>query len=68
MQYFPAQRAPRKRRCVYLDTDGRRRGRKRDAIEAGAATLERTVAGRYDWRDAGMGPARKRRGRELFRD
>ena len=35
MQYFTAQRTPRKRLWVYLVTDGRRRGRKRDAIEAG---------------------------------
>ena len=68
VRYFPAQRAPRKRRCVYLATDGRRQGRKRDAIEAGVATLERTVANRYDWRDAGTGPARKRNGRALFQD
>ena len=68
VRYFPTQRAPRKRRCVYLATGGRRQGRKRDAIEAGVATLERTVADRYDWRDAGTGPTRKRNGRALFQD
>ena len=41
---------------------------RRDGITAGVATLERVVAQRYDWRDAGLGPARKRRRGGLFRD
>ena len=60
------RRAPRKQRVVYLTTDRRRESAKRDTIQAGVATLERTVGGRYSWRDAAMTPAKRRRGRVLF--
>ena len=38
------------KRLVYIDVMPRRRG-KRKRIKAGAATLERTVGERYEWRD-----------------
>ena len=55
---------------AYLTVDGQRTGAKRDSITAGVATLERVVAQRYDWRDAGLGATRKRRQGQggLFRD
>ena len=62
------RRGPRKRKMVYLTVDGQRTGAKRDSITAGVATLERVVAQRYDWRDAGLGATRKRRQGGLFRD
>ena len=43
---------------VYLTTVHRRASAKRDTIQAGVATLERTVGGRYRWRDAAMAPVR----------
>ena len=51
---------------VYLTTVHRRASAKRDTIQAGVATLERTVGGRYRWRDAAMAPAKRRRGRVLL--
>ena len=62
------RRGPRKRKVAYLTVDGQRTGAKRDSITAGVATLERVVAQRYDWRDAGLGATRKRRQGGLFRD
>lgn len=53
---------------AYLTVDGQRTGAKRDSITAGVATLERVVAQRYDWRDAGLGATKKRRRGGLFRD
>ena len=61
-----ARRATRRQRVVYLTTAHRRASAKRDTIQAGVATLERTVGGRYRWRDAAMAPAKRRRGRVLF--
>ena len=49
-----------------LQVAGQRAGAKRDSIAAGVATLERILAQRYDWRDAGLGATRKRRRGELF--
>ena len=62
------RRGPRKRKVAYLTVDGQRTGAKRDSITAGVATLERVVAQRYDWRDAGLGAAKKRRRGGLFGD
>ena len=43
----------------YMDrSGGRTGGAKRDAVVVGAATMERIVRARYEWRDGGM---RKRR-------
>ena len=61
------RRGPRKRKVAYLTVDGQRTGAKRDSITAGVATLERVVAQRYNWRDAGLGATRKRRQGGLFR-
>ena len=63
-----ARFAPPERKVAYLTVDGQRTGAKRDSITAGVATLERVVAQRYDWRDAGLGATRKRRQGGLFRD
>ena len=40
---------------AYMDRGGGvgRRGAKRSAIVVGTAVVERTVRGRYDWRDTG---------------
>ena len=38
-------------------------GAKRRAIEVGATILARAAEGKYDWRDAGMRPAKRRRQR-----
>jgi hypothetical protein len=38
----------------YMESARDRGGRKRKAIEVGPATVERTVNGRYEWRDAGL--------------
>ena len=58
-----ARRAPRRQRTVrYMARPGRG-GAKRDAIQVGAAVVERTTRGRYEWRDGGLRPvsgARKR--------
>ena len=62
------RRGPRKRKVAYLTVDGQRTGAKRDSITAGVATLERVVAQRYDWRDAGLGATRKRRQGGLLGD
>ena len=58
-----------------VEVDGERGGRtgverqrQRQAPDEGVATLERVVAQRYDWRDAGLGTAKKRRRGGLFRD
>ena len=47
---------------AYLASDGQRAGATRDSIVAGAATLDRTVGRQYDWRDGGLGEAKRRRG------
>ena len=47
---------------AYLASDGQRAGATRDSMVAGAATLDRTVGRRYDWRDGGLGEAKRRRG------
>jgi hypothetical protein len=56
------RRGTRKRRVTYLVTDGQRAGAKRDSMAAGAATLDRTVGKRYEWRDGGLAEAKRRRG------
>ena len=61
-----SRRGARKRKAVYLDTGRQREGAKRDSITAGAATLDRTVGQRYNWRDSGMEGEKRRRGRALF--
>ena len=61
-----SRRRERRQRVVYLTTKGRRVGAKRDAIQAGVATLERTVGGRYSWRDENLTAAKRRKGRVLF--
>lgn len=38
----------------YMESARDRGGRKRKAIEVGPATVERTVNGKYEWRDAGL--------------
>lgn len=38
----------------YMESARDRAGRKRKAIEVGPATVERTVNGKYEWRDAGL--------------
>ena len=39
----------------YMDrSGGRTGGAKRDAVVVGAATMERIVRARYEWRDGGM--------------
>ena len=38
----------------YMESARDRAGRKRKAIEVGLATVERTVNGKYEWRDAGL--------------
>ena len=50
------RRAPRRQRTVrYMARPGRG-GAKRDAIQVGAAVVERIVRGRYEWRDGGLRP------------
>ena len=61
-----SRRGAKRQRAVYLSVKGRRTGAKRDAIQAGVATLERTVGGRYRWRDTNLTAAKRRRGRVLF--
>ena len=61
-----ARRGARKRKVVYLDTGGQRERATKDNITAGAATLDRTVGQRYNWRDSGMEAVKRRRGRALF--
>ena len=61
-----SRRGAKRQRAVYLSVKGRRTGAKRDAIQAGVATLERTVGGRYSWRDTNLTAAKRRRGRVLF--
>ena len=56
------RRGTRKRKVTYLVTDGQRAGAKRDSMAAGAATLDRTVGQRYEWRDGGLAEAKRRRG------
>jgi len=56
------RRGTRKRKMAYLVTDGQRAGAKRDSMAAGAATLDRTVGQRYEWRDSGLAEAKRRRG------
>ena len=60
------RRGAKRQRAVYLSVKGRRTGAKRDAIQAGVATLERTVGARYSWRDTNLTAAKRRRGRVLF--
>ena len=45
-------------RPVYVDSASRPRA-KRDSIQMGAAALERTVGGAYEWRDGGLKRRRK---------
>ena len=45
-----------------MANDGQRASATRDSIVAGAATLDRTVGRRYDWRDGGFGEAKRQRG------
>ena len=61
-----ARRSARKRKVVYLDTGSQRERATKDNITAGAATLDRTVGQRYNWRDSGMEAVKRRRGRALF--
>ena len=61
-----SRRREKRQRVVYLTTKGRRVGAKRDAIQAGVATLERTVGGRYSWRDENLTATKRRKGRVLF--
>ena len=50
-----------KRPPKYMDrTTNTRGGAKRHAIEMGAAALERTTNGAYDWRDDGMKKGRRK--------
>ena len=56
------RRGTRKRKVTYLVTDGQRAGAKKDSMAAGAATLDRTVGQRYEWRDSGLAEAKRRRG------
>ena len=62
-----AARAPRRPRELppYLERGAVRcrRGAKRDAVEVGALTVERTVHGGYEWRDAQYAPVRGARRR-----
>jgi hypothetical protein len=52
-------RAPNKPKVTYIEGTQERK-RKREAIQVGAATIERTVGERYEWRDAGL-PKRPKR-------
>ena len=53
-----ARRAPRRNsgRVAYVDDYSRKR--KRAAIEIGPVAIERTVHGKYEWRDASLPPLR----------
>jgi hypothetical protein len=55
------RRGTRKRKATYLVIDGQRAGARRDSIAAGAATLDRTVGQRYEWRDSGLADTKRRR-------